>query len=91
MPPSLKAFEETPTRRDAKRPYFQFNVNTKLGSGVGTVNSVSSDGSNALPIIAEKAVLAGANNCSMGNFLKMCGIPKTMLLLGVNLLLVPKN
>ena len=27
--PSLKAFEENLTRRDAKRPYFQFNVNTQ--------------------------------------------------------------
>ena len=65
--PSLKAFEENLTRRDAKRPYFQFNVNTKLGSGVGTVNSVSLAGSNALSIIAEKEELAGANDCSIGN------------------------
>ena len=80
--PSLKAFEENLTRRDAKRPYFQFNVNTKLGSGVGTVNSVSLAGSNALSIIAEKEELAGANDCSIGNLFEDVWDPKNDVVIG---------
>ena len=80
--PSLKAFEENLTRRDAKRPYFHFNVNTKLGSGVGTVNSVSLAGSNALCIIAEKEELAGANDCSIGNLFEDVWDPKNDIVIG---------
>ena len=80
--PSLKAFEENLTRRDAKRPYFQFNVNTKLGSGVGTVNSVSLAGSNALSIIAEKEELAGANDCSIGNLFEDVWDPTNDVVIG---------
>ena len=80
--PSLKAFEENLTRRDAKRPYFQFNVNTKLGSCVGTVNSVSLAGSNALSIIAEKEELAGANDCSIGNLFEDVWDPKNDVVIG---------
>ena len=80
--PSLKAFEENLTRRDAKRPYFQFNVNTKLGSGVGTVNSVSLAGSNALSFIAENEELAGANDCSIGNLFEDVWDPKNDVVIG---------
>ena len=80
--PSLKDFEENLTRRDAERPYLQFNVNTKLGSGVGTVISVSLAGSNALSIIAEKEELAGANDCSIGNLFEDVWDPKNDVVIG---------
>ena len=57
-------------------------MNTKLGSGVGAVNSGSLAGSNALCIIAEKEELAGANDCSIGNLFEDVWDPKNAIVIG---------
>ena len=55
------------TRRDAKRPYFQFNISHWSGSCIGTVGAVSLTGSSVQAVIADKEELAGAKYGKIGN------------------------
>ena len=64
---AIRQLEENLTRRDAKRPYFQFNVTHKSGSLIGTVGPVSLAGSNALAVIADKEELLDAKEGSIGD------------------------
>ena len=57
---AIRQLEENLTRRDAKRPHFQFNVSNKSGSFIGTIGPVSLAGSNAITVIADKEELVGA-------------------------------
>ena len=59
---AIRQLEENLTSRDAKRPYFQFNISHKSGSCIGTVGAVSLAGGSALAVIADKEELAGAKD-----------------------------
>ena len=59
---AIRQLEENLTRKDAKRPYFQFNVSHRRGSCIGTVGAVSLAGNSAQAIIADKEELAGARD-----------------------------
>ena len=59
---AIRQLEENLTRRDAKRPYFQFNISHRSGSCIGTVGAVSLSGGSALAVIADKEELAGAKD-----------------------------
>ena len=64
---AIRQLEENLTMRDAKRPYFQFNVTHKSSSLIGTVGPVSLAGSNALAVIADKEELLDAKEGSIGD------------------------
>ena len=51
---SLARLEENLTKRDVKKPHFQFDTTTKSGQKVKTVGAVSLSGSGALTAIANK-------------------------------------
>ena len=57
----IRQLEENLPTRDAKRPYFQFNVTHKSGSLVGTVGPVSLAGGNGEELL-------DAKEGSIGNF-----------------------
>ena len=59
---AIRQLEENLTRRDAKRPYLQFNISHRSGSCIGTVGAVSLAGGSALAVIAEKEEHAGAKD-----------------------------
>ena len=51
---AIGQIEESLTRRDAKRPHFQFNISHRSGLCIVTVGAVSLAGSSAQAIIADK-------------------------------------
>ena len=55
---SLAQLEENLTKRDVKKPHFQFDTTTKSGKKVKTVGAVSLSGSAALTAIANKEELS---------------------------------
>ena len=55
---SLAQLEENLTKRDVKKPHFQFDTTTKSGQKVKTVGAVSLPGSAALTAIANKEELS---------------------------------
>lgn len=55
---SLSRLEENLTKRDVKKPHFQFDTTTKSGQKVKTVGAVSLCGSGALTAIADKEELS---------------------------------
>ena len=55
---SLSRLDENLTKRDVKKPHFQFDTTTKSGQKVKTVGAVSLSGSGALTAIADKKEFA---------------------------------
>ena len=55
---SFARLEENLTKRDVKKPHFQFDTTTKSGQKVKTVGAVSLSGSGALTAIADKKEFA---------------------------------
>ena len=77
---AIRQLEENLTRRDAKRPYFQFNITHKSGSLIGTVGPVSLAGSNALAVIADKEELSDAKDGSIGDLYQDVWDPTDLIL-----------
>ena len=64
---AVRQLEENLTRKDAKKPYFQFNISHRSGSGIGTVGAVSLAGRSAQAVIADKEELARAKDCKISD------------------------